>query len=549
MILKKKIFDTKFIIKLTSFFKKFFIYLGIFSFITIFIIVIYYFSSGLQRKFNPAQLFLQINDKILVKYTGFDFRLLPKYTNILGLNLIKNFRSNDLPNFYLKISQKSIIGLELQRQIKERNYGPIPDDEKIWYPASIIIENKEYKIKIKLKGNRFIHWYDNQKTSYKIDLIGDERIFEMEEFSLQKPITKNYTYEYLFHKLLGYIGLTNIRYSFVNLYFNDQDLGVYALEEAFSKDLLIRQNKKNGPIFSLKDELGEKFPNVFFELYSKNFWLEKDAELVNELFIILNNIRNKNFHTNDYFDLDKWAKYFAIMDLTGSYHGSLLDSVKLYFNPDTKKFEPIGYDLHKGAGIFNDFMLSDFLDDRREPNCSWICNHKELYFIFFKFKDGSLNTKFLDKYTFYLKKYSDDKFVSDFLKFYKDELNQFNNAIYQDNSRADVVRWIGAGYFVYDENYLQTRAKLIRDRINSVKLDEIVISKFNGYLFYEDFLKSNFLVKASLKNCVNNENQKTFFLVGRTKIKLNNSCSNIVLKDFNDNSVDLKLENNPSINF
>ena len=83
--------------------------------------MIYYFSSGLQRKFNPAQLFLQINDKILVKYTGFDFRLLPKYTNILGLNLIKNFRSNDLPNFYLKISQKSIIGLELQRQIKERN--------------------------------------------------------------------------------------------------------------------------------------------------------------------------------------------------------------------------------------------------------------------------------------------------------------------------------------------------------------------------------------------------------------------------------------------
>ena len=180
------------------------------------------------------------------------------------------------------------MGLELQRQIKEQNNGPIPDNEKIWYPAKIKLENKEYNIKIKLKGNRYIHWYDNKKTSYKIDLIGEERIFEMEEFSLQKPITKNYTYEYLFHKLLGYIGLTNIRYSFVNLYFNDQDLGVYALEEAFSKDLLIRQNKKNGPIFSLKDELGEKFPKVFFELYSKNFWLENDAKLVNELFIILN---------------------------------------------------------------------------------------------------------------------------------------------------------------------------------------------------------------------------------------------------------------------
>ena len=102
------------------------------------------------------------------------------------------------------------------------------------------------------------------------------------------------TFISIFILILIYIFIFTLRFIFfVNLYFNDQDLGVYALEEAFSKDLLIRQNKKNGPIFSLKDELGEKFPNVFFELYSKNFWLEKDAELVNELFIILNNIRNK----------------------------------------------------------------------------------------------------------------------------------------------------------------------------------------------------------------------------------------------------------------
>ena len=37
------------------------------------------------------------------------------------------------------------------------------------------------------------------ETSYKIDIRGLKRLWGMEEFSIQKPVTRNYTYEYLFH--------------------------------------------------------------------------------------------------------------------------------------------------------------------------------------------------------------------------------------------------------------------------------------------------------------------------------------------------------------
>ena len=74
--------------------------------------------------------------------------------------------------------------------------------------------------------------------SYKIDLIGDKRLWGLEEFAMQKPITRNYTYEYLFHQLLNHVGLTSIKYFFINLYINDQNLGVYAIEESFSKELI-----------------------------------------------------------------------------------------------------------------------------------------------------------------------------------------------------------------------------------------------------------------------------------------------------------------------
>ena len=73
--------------------------------------------------------------------------------------------------------------------------------------AELNFKKKNYDIKLRVKGDRALHWYDKNQTSYKIDLIGDDRIWGMEEFSVQKPITRNYTYELIFHKLLDYLNI------------------------------------------------------------------------------------------------------------------------------------------------------------------------------------------------------------------------------------------------------------------------------------------------------------------------------------------------------
>ena len=101
-----------------------------------------------------------------------------------------------------------------------------------------------------------------------------------------------------------------------------------------------------------------------------------------KIFSILNDIKNNERHINDHFDLDKWAKYFAIIDITGTYHGSIAKSVKNYYNPTTALFEPIGYDLHLGAGNFDNFILLDFLQENK-PNCIYLCSHKDWYLKFF----------------------------------------------------------------------------------------------------------------------------------------------------------------------
>lgn len=250
----------------------------------------------MSKKFSFVGLTMKVNDKILDKYMGFNIRKIPDYFEILKLNVLKHFQTSELENLYLEIDQKSILNLELQRELRSKNGGELPNENKIMVPAKIRYNDEIYKIKIRTKGVRLIHWENKSETSYKMDIRGEKRLFGMEEFSIQKPITRNYTYEYLFHKLLGNVGLANIKYFFVNLHLNNENLGVYAVEESFSKELIERQSRRNGPIFSTRDELGELFPNIAFELYSRDYWIEEKPQLISNLFSILNNIKDKNFN-------------------------------------------------------------------------------------------------------------------------------------------------------------------------------------------------------------------------------------------------------------
>jgi hypothetical protein len=551
LILKKKISKLLLLDRVSRIFKKLIFSLGLVSFLFIAIIITYYYTSNLQKKFSVTAIVMQVNDKVLDKYIGFNLRNAGKYFEILNLNLFKKFQVSSLEKVYLKMDQKTILGLELQRKIKFENNGELTDQEKLMLPAKIHYNGKKFNIKMRTKGARLAHYADKDQTSYKIDIRGEKRLWGMEEFSFQKPITKNYTYEYLFHNLLGHVGLAKVKYFFVNLYINDQNSGVYAVEESFSKEIIERQNRRNGPIFSTRDEVGEYFPNIAFELYSENFWTNEYPELISNLFSILNNIKKAKFYVNDYFDIDKWAKYFAIMDLTGGYHGSLIKSVKLYYNPTTALFEPIGYDFHKGAGIFDGFILMDFLqEDSRSTkiSCSFICGHKEWYLRFLKNETGELNNKFITKYIKYLKEYSDENFVNNFLKKYEKDLSNYNLEIYKDYSKADRVRWKGAGFFVYDENYLLNRAKTIRNKINKINLTDVDISKKDNLLYFEDYLSSEFPIEAQTTECSNQKDSKKYFFAGTMKINLITTCKKIRLKDNNNNFRIIELKNNFTAN-
>ena len=161
------------------------------------------------------------------------------------INSLKSFKfilfNNELENTRINIDQKNLYNLELQRTNK---INSVSEKIKKFSFAELDKNQNKYKIKLRVKGDRVLHWYDRNQTSYRIDIRGENRIWGLEEFSIQKPITRNYVYEYIFHKFLEFNGLISLKYFFVNLSLNDTNQGIYAVEEGFSKELIERNKKE-----------------------------------------------------------------------------------------------------------------------------------------------------------------------------------------------------------------------------------------------------------------------------------------------------------------
>ncbi len=450
---------------ISKFISKFIFIIGTIFFFIIIILSFYYFNSGMYERYKPPLLMEKINDKIIYKYFGFDIYKIDSYI----LNNLKSLKylifDNELENVVIKIDTENLYNLELQRNDKLKG---LSNKNAKFSRAKLNYNDNDYKIKLRVKGDRVLHWYDKDQTSYKIDLRGNDRIWGLEEFSVQKPITRNYIYEYIFHKFLEFNNLISLKYFFVNLSINQNNHGIYAVEEGFSKELLVRNKKKNGPIFSLEENLGVTYPNIEYDLYSKKFWFKNDPELTKKALVKLNKLKLSQISINEIFDLEKWATYFAIIDLTGNFHGSIPKSVKLYYNPVTFKFEPIGFDGHYNSDLFQDFLTIDFMDTENKK-CDYICSDREWYLKFLQLEDKGVNQEFVKIYLEKLKKVSSDNLIKDFLDQNLEKIIFFNNQFLSETSKKDKVLYKGMGLYLFDENYLLKRSKYVQKRLTEVE--------------------------------------------------------------------------------
>jgi hypothetical protein len=533
VIIKKNINKIPFLIEIRKALSKLIFISGVGTILLIISIFGYYYTSGVSDRHNPYELIKKFDQIILDKHLGFSIFEIDDYINIKLISLKFIFIKNKLENIRIEIDQKNLYKLELQRESK---ISQTSIEEQSTAVAKLKTNKKKYDIKLRVKGDRLIHFRDKDETSYKVDIKGDDRIWGLEEFSIQKPITRNYMYEFIFHRLLQTSGLISLKYFFVNLSLNDNKQGIYAIEEGFSKELIERNKKRNGPIFGLNEDYDDYdliYPNVEYDMYSKEFWTNNYPELTEIALSKLNKLKEKEIKINEIFDVDKWATFFAIIDLSSTYHGSLLKSVKLYYNPVTAKFEPIGFDGHYNPNLFKDFLIYDLIDDEN-VNCSYLCEFKDWYFVFLKKNDGSINDEFLNLYIKALQRVSSQDFLDEFNKNHDEDINFNNSQLLSNNNKKDLVFYEGLGLYMFDQNFLYKRSKYINSRLNKIKepkkIKKDLISKVIQSF---DILKNDNIEYQNGEYYLTNDLviKKNYYLAKNRKLNINDGVKIIFQED------------------
>ena len=120
--------------------------------------------------------------------------------------------------------------------------------------AEISHNGKTNRCKIRLKGDLSDHW-SGEKISLRVEMKDNNLLKGMSRFSLQDPVTRNNTAEWLFVETLRREACMSVRYEFVNLTINGKKMGIYALEEHFSKELIEFNQRREGVIIGFDDYL------------------------------------------------------------------------------------------------------------------------------------------------------------------------------------------------------------------------------------------------------------------------------------------------------
>lgn len=336
--------------------------------------------------------------------------------------------------------------------------------------AKLSFKDWESKVKIKLKGDRKIHFSDSANWSFRIKLETESSQIPR-KFSIQHPKTKNYIHEWIFHRILKLEGLIGLQYKFYRVMLNDKYWGLMALEEHFTSELLKNNDRDPGAVFRAIEDRGSNFYTTpFFEPYGATLDSIPYEESLFQWKKLNDFFSGKNSMCSTV-NVDLFAKYFAITDLLGVHHGCQAKSMRFYYNKQDSLFEPVGYDGHQGTDKYDSTLTSEFA---YSSSSGWNYQDSTWYQLYFrsKFKEDTI---FYRKYYDYLNYYSGEEFSQKFDSKIQRELSHNLDVLNSDGPLyADHVYSFGPDIFVFDSEFLVTKQKHINKAIN--KANKLLVS-------------------------------------------------------------------------
>ena len=536
MIIKS---ETKSLKKKSNFFKNFLTIYFIFS-LSIAVLFSIFFFTSYTIKSKTFKILDYISKAGRIEYIHiFD----------IAYDALKsNFYKLDKIDLEIKFEDIVILESERSKAIKNSSLGLKDNLTKV----NAIIKYKDKKIKgrIRLKGDRIIHFAKKNHSSYNIYLPKDKFIKGVNNFSIQKPGVRNYIHEWIFIEMMDDLGLIKPKYEFFNLYINGTNNGLYVLEEKMSKEIIERNKRRNGPILSILGEFERPFENKIFQVYNEKFWTRpENIEIAQIAKKKISDFLKGKRKIEDTFDVEKFAAFFAVLDLTYTTH-ALFFSSKLYYNPINGLFEPIPRDGHRQLPNYHKFNQNYYdkiiIDSIYKPeefselggNLQIPAGRQWWIKKFFTNQSGELNENFYKLYIKYLTKISSEEYINSFLNSRANKIKKINSHIYSDYFFYSTSRGYTWGLYYFDKNDLYHRANVIKKRlkteekkISAIIYDDKTLEIDVAYPYSNSKINNAKLDDLTLKNiiCDTKENKDTKILINKPLNIFSNTKFNLAL--------------------
>jgi hypothetical protein len=284
-----------------------------------------------------------------------------------------------------------------------------PDD---FVPASIRHSGRTTKVKLRLKGDLTDHLLGD-KWSFRIQVKDKDHIFGLRRFSIQHPGTRAYQAQPLFFDMLRQYGVLAPRYLFVDVTVNGDRIGIMALEEHFSKELLEVQGRPESVIIKFDESLfwGEWMANgqkgIIFNSYKnapidafRSASIARSDRLSRHRAVAIGLLRgftDGNLSGSVVFDEVLIGRFLAIAELWGTDHALAWNNMRFCFNPITAKLEPIGFDSFRRKFPYNAGQLVSL----KEPIVRALLADDEIFVVFLKtlreLVNGAQNGRLLNR--------------------------------------------------------------------------------------------------------------------------------------------------------
>lgn len=270
-----------------------------------------------------------------------------------------------IPRLELTIAMRPMMLLRsLRDQALERGLLFRSDSDTV--KAMIHHRGQRQKVRIRLKGD-FVDHFKTEKWSWRVHVGGGGQVLGMRRFSLQAPNTRRHHWEALFLQHLRDEGVLAPRYEFVHLSLNKTEVGVMALEEHFSKELLEAQDRREGVLLRFDEDefwrdrarndaikgVGKVSASDDFSwrdarvrpfrasAIAKSPALQRQARVAVGL---MRALQEGTAEPSEVLDVETWGRLLAVSELWGYWHGLRWHNLRFYLNPITMHLEPVGFD-------------------------------------------------------------------------------------------------------------------------------------------------------------------------------------------------------------